>query len=125
MRSGHDDYTGIWGNAYYDDEFKAIRYLRFVQRTFKSADTLVSIGPIGSPDEVSPPSRHCRDGTVEIPFEGQEFDKAKWRVVPGGWDHEHCKVCRFSISNGHTYWANEDGVLLCDACHEHYVLRKT
>jgi len=61
---------------------------------------------------------------VEIPYEGQSFDAALFRLAKAQWDHEHCETCRCSIGEGETYWQNADGRILCDACYDHYVLRK-
>lgn len=126
MRSGYDNYDEIWGNEYYDDEFKEISDLVFVQKTFTRRDVLIFSDAV-APDEIPDytQARHYRDGKVEILYEGQEFDATKFRLAKAQWDHEHCLACRFSIGDGNTFWQNASGDILCDACHDHYVLGKS
>ena len=124
MRSGYDSYDGIWGNPYYDDQFAEITDRDFVQKTFHAGDALVSLRSLDR-NEV-PESRAARwyqDGTVEVPYTGQEFDATKFTLGKSRWSHEHCCVCEFSIREGNTFWANPDGTILCDECHDHYVIQ--
>lgn len=123
MRSGYDNYEGIWGNSYYDDEFGEIEDRDFVQKVFRSRPSLISNTAL-APDDLAkhPEARVYEDGTVEIPYTGQDYDKAKFRLVVESWDHVHCRPCRYSVDEGQTYWENGTGDELCDACYEHYVL---
>ena len=54
--------------------------------------------------------------TVELP-DGTE----RTELVPGGWDHEHCDICRARITDGMSYWPNADAaaghVDLCEVCY--------
>ncbi len=122
MRSGYDNYQGIWGNPFYDNQFAEIDDRVFVRKTYQAADALVSIGPV-DPLEIpkSCPARFYEDGTVEIPYTGQPFDAGKFKVVKDNWSHEHCCVCQFSIQPGHSFWVNAAGSMLCDECHDHYI----
>ena len=125
MKSGYEDYKGIWGNEYYDDQFNCISGHEFAQKTFVSGDALVSISPV--PPSELPKHQHARlykDGNAAIPYEGQSYDPARFKLVKAFWDHEHCVVCQSSIEDQNTFWENSDGKLLCDACYEHYVLGK-
>ena len=109
MRSGYENgYDGIWGNEYYDSEFDEIDDLAFAQKTFASVPALFT--------------RLAEGGRTWQPYHGQEYDKKVSWVEEKGWDHEHCRICQFSIGDGHTYWENTKGQVLCDACHEHYVI---
>jgi hypothetical protein len=110
-RSGHDDYSGIWGNPFYDDHAKEIASFDFVHKEFAP-----------KPGLVSPASD--AGGTVIEPYSGQPFDPEEKRLVQGVWDHEHCGVCFYSIGEGETYWENTDHFILCDACYDHYVRRR-
>ena len=122
MRSGYENYDGIWGNEYYEEEFAEIADRVFTQRTLVSGDALVSKSPL-SPEELpeDSPARVHEDGTVLIPYVGQPFDSSEFALVKGEWDHEHCGVCRYSIGDGETFWVNASGDILCDACHDHYL----
>jgi hypothetical protein len=52
----------------------------FVQRTFSRSPMLVALEP-------------TKSGFVPwFPYTGQDYDPAQWRLVPGGWDHEHCNI---------------------------------
>jgi len=125
MKSGYDNYEGIWGNSYYDEEFDNISDLDFSHKTFTSSDSLVSIGPVNPDDLPKHEEARCyRHGTSEVPYVGQPYDPEKFKLVKGEWDHEHCLVCRFSIHNQNTFWQNSRGRILCDACYEHYILKK-
>ena len=125
MKSGYDKYDGIWGNEYYDDQFGEISDRAFTQKTFVPSAALVSIGAV-SPEELPEhnKARFYEDGTAQVPYEGQPYDPAKFRLVSVKWEHEHCAVCCFDIMEHHTFWQNSRGQILCDACHGHYVLRK-
>ena len=45
------------------------------------------------------------------------------RIVPGGWDHEHCEICNECICliHGPDGYANKDDNWVCPACYEKYV----
>lgn len=84
----------------------------FARRTFASAPELRTLGP-GAWDE---------DGTtyhVSAPYTGQDYDPARYELVEGGWDHEHCHVCDARIGSGDSYyWSGDPWPLeLCPACH--------
>jgi hypothetical protein len=53
------------------------------------------------------------------PYRGQHFDPKLYRLVPGGWDHDHCCVCAATILPGDEWWTSllPDDVGLCLACH--------
>ncbi len=125
MRSGFKSYEGIWGNPYYDEQFAEIVDHDFTQKVFTGGDALISVRPL-DPSEVPAhvKARFYRDGTVEVPYSGQAFDAEKFRLEKGQWGHEHCYVCQFRIEDAHTFWMNGRGRILCDACHDHYVLGK-
>jgi hypothetical protein len=59
-------------------------------------------------------------GTFWKPYRGELFDPTDYELVPGGWDHEHCDVCRARITDGDVYWTNAGPahVDLCTACYE-------
>jgi len=43
------------------------------------------------------------------------------RLVPGGWDHEHCELCREHIDNGDFGYQDKDDNWLCENCYDRYV----
>lgn len=43
------------------------------------------------------------------------------QLVPGGWDHEHCQLCRRHINNGDFGYRDEDDHWLCENCYDKYV----
>jgi hypothetical protein len=44
------------------------------------------------------------------------------RVVPGGWDHEHCALCDAHINAGDFGYCDPDDRWMCEACYEKYVI---
>jgi len=109
MRSGYDNYDHFWGNPYYDDNAIPLKGFTFAQYLFSAAPALVAL--------------HPKNGSREWhEFTGQLFDPHEWRLEEQRWDHQHCRVCQFSIEEGMTYWSTEDERgILCDACYEHYL----
>jgi hypothetical protein len=43
-------------------------------------------------------------------------------VVRGGWDHEHCELCRGKIGVGGAPvgYRDNDDQWLCESCYDHY-----
>jgi hypothetical protein len=104
MKSG--DYSDLHRDAYSRERFVQITDRSFVQRTFVTHAALVAKDPVNGP----------RMWTEHY---GQPFDSSAFDLVEGKWDHEHCSICFFTITEGHTCWENTDAVhILCDACHE-------
>jgi hypothetical protein len=83
------------------------RKRRYVRLRHAAMDTLVLRQPI--------------DGKRVFcqPYRGQPFDPTLYRVVAGGWDHDHCCVCAATILPGDEWWTSlpPDDVGLCLACH--------
>jgi len=42
-------------------------------------------------------------------------------IVPGGWDHEHCELCRTHINPGYFGYRDLDDRWMCEACYKKYV----
>jgi hypothetical protein len=60
-KSGHDNYEGIWGNPYYDENAIPLCGLLFKQRLFTATPALVRVNPTFGVRE------RCE-------FKGQPFD---------------------------------------------------
>jgi hypothetical protein len=43
------------------------------------------------------------------------------QLVPGGWDHEHCEICREHIDHGDFGYQDRDDHWLCEDCYDKYV----
>jgi hypothetical protein len=86
----------------------AIQRSRFVPATFHSYPCLVMIEPV-TPE----------GGALWTPYHGEPYDPAVYKLVEGGWDHEHCSVCWAKISDGDRYWKSDgpDEIELCPDCH--------
>jgi hypothetical protein len=55
------------------------------------------------------------------PYYGGQYDQEEYDLVKDMWDHEHCSICNFKITEGYTYWFNEGRIcLLCDECYEYF-----
>lgn len=49
-------------------------------------------------------------------------DPSRTRIVPGGWDHEHCSLCNAHIDPGDRFFYSlEYCQFLCVTCYERYV----
>ncbi len=104
MESG--DYSVARDDEYHRKEFAEIHDRQFVQRTFASHSALMA-------------KELMNNHRVLSDYHGEPYDTSKFDLVEGGWDHEHCSVCFFTIKDGHTYWENGGRIkLLCDACYE-------
>jgi hypothetical protein len=44
------------------------------------------------------------------------------RLVPLGWDHEHCELCNAHIDVGNFGYCDPDDQWLCEKCHERFVV---
>lgn len=42
-------------------------------------------------------------------------------IIPGGWDHEHCTLCREHINSGEFGYRDPDDRWACESCHEKYI----
>jgi hypothetical protein len=86
---------------------RKLRYVRdfhFSEYVFKSYPSLRTIEPENG-------------WYTSNPYRGRRFDERKWRIVEGGWNHEHCNLCTEAIDEGDTYWANRRRVhVLCSSC---------
>lgn len=43
------------------------------------------------------------------------------KLVPGGWDHEHCELCRGHIDHGDFGYRDNDERWICERCYDRYV----
>lgn len=68
-----------------------------------------------------PPNSRDGEWHMSRPYRGEPFDPAEYELREGGWDHEHCDVCRARVEDGMSYWPNVDPdaghVDLCEACY--------
>ena len=104
MKSG--EFSVSRDGDYYRKEFAEIADRAFVQRTFVSHSALVAKKPVDR-------NRMWAD------YHGQAYDESEFDLVEGMWDHDHCSICLFKITDGFTYWEKSDRIkLLCDACYE-------
>ena len=61
--------------------------------------------------------RDHEEWVASFSFRGGSFDEAKFELVPGGWDHEHCEICNKRVENGDWYWKSS-GPAEIDFCTE-------
>jgi hypothetical protein len=47
---------------------------------------------------------------------------ATTRIVPGGWDHEHCELCNAHIDAGNVGYCDSSEHWVCEACYARYVV---
>ena len=112
-----------------DDELNELRARKFMRSRIPAQDALEAFVPAGEqPDaemqEVMGRTGFSRwypvDGGHRLLalYEGGGFDPARFTLVKGGWDHEHCSRCRASIAPMRLCWVTEDDpfVLLDERC---------
>ncbi len=46
------------------------------------------------------------------------------RIVPGGWGHEHCELCRTHINADEFGYRDRGAHWMCERCYERYVMRR-
>ena len=107
MRSG--DRSLDRNEPYCRDEFEEISDREFSQTVFHPYPALVSKAPVNG-------------HRMWKAHYGGDYNKEKYDLVKGKWDHEHCSICRFKIIDGYSYWENKNKVkLLCDECYDFYI----
>jgi hypothetical protein len=89
------DFSISRDDAYYTHEFSEIKNCAFRQRTFSVHASLVAKETVIG---------QC----FWKEYDGGSYDHAQFELVEGMWDHEHCSICFFSITEGFTYWENEN-----------------
>ncbi len=87
-----------------------VRTLHLVRRPYGVRNMLVALKP-------------NEDGLyASCVYDGAPFDPTRYRVVGGGWDHEHCLLCWANVQPGDEWWATnpasmEDEFGLCLDCY--------
>jgi hypothetical protein len=83
------------------------RRQRFVRQRFTDQDMLMA----REPNEAG--------YYASCPYHGEPYDETRFRVVPGGWDHEHCFVCMAKVLLNEEWWRAEppQQVGLCLECY--------
>jgi hypothetical protein len=113
------------------EDLSELRKLTFVPSRIPRLDALEVFVPKGSEadpaiEEVTKRTGASRwfpvDGghRVQILYEGGDYDQARFSLVRGGWDHEHCTRCGNTIPSMTRCWVTESEryIVLCEACHK-------
>jgi hypothetical protein len=50
--------------------------------------------------------------------------RSEARLVPSGWDHEHCELCNAHIDVGNVGYCDPGQRWMCENCYERYVMRR-
>ena len=80
----------------------------FVRMAYSPSDVLVALRPgLGGL-------------TWSEPYQGQPYAPRHARVIPGGWNHDHCFLCGATVTRGMDWWAAlpPDEVGVCPDCHD-------
>ena len=111
------------------DDLDEYRTLEFMPSRIPAQDALELFLPAGTgvDPEVQAvvdraPSRWypADDGyTLRMLYQGGGYDATRFKVVPGGWDHEHCSRCRDGIEPMTLCWITkrDPWVLLDEKCY--------
>jgi len=63
-------------------------------------------------------SRHYPTSNQTLPPSSER------RLVPGGWGHEHCDLCKTHIEAGEFGYCDPGERWMCEKCHERYVVQR-
>jgi hypothetical protein len=96
-----------------------------IAQDFESKDTSIVEGrevklwtKLTRVDVQRSPSRHS-------PSEEQTaIPSGVTRLIPSGWDHEHCEMCNSHIDAGMFGYCDPDERWMCEKCYERYVTRR-
>jgi hypothetical protein len=63
------------------------------------------------------------------PYTGQPFDSKDYDLVPGGWNHDHCDICWWTLSASEkeecgTGYTDGLGNWLCTECFQQFIERE-
>ena len=68
-----------------------------------------------------------RTGTTSL-YTGQRYDPAYCELVRGGWSHDHCEICWWTLSEGgdeeHSVGYTNGGRWICSECYRHFIETK-
>ena len=112
------------------EDLSELRKLSFAPSRLPPLDvleTFVSTGTEGDPavEETTSRSGMSRwfpvEGghRVQILYQGGDYDSARFSLITGAWDHDHCKRCGATIPAMTLCYVTENGpyIVLCEACH--------
>ena len=114
-----------------DDDLARLRELSFAQSRIPSLDALEGFVPTGGERDSAVEAARALSGfsrwhpvegghKVQFLYEGGEYDTARFKLVRGAWDHEHCRRCAAKIQSMTLCFVTTSGpyVVLCEACHD-------
>ena len=68
-----------------------------------------------------------RTGTTSL-YTGQRYDPKYCELVRGGWSHDHCEICWWTLSEGgdeeHSVGYTDGGRWICSECYGHFIETK-
>lgn len=67
-----------------------------------------------------------RSGGSSRPYLGQNYDERHFFVEPGGWKHDHCMVCDWTLCESEEEaegigYADETGEWMCSECYAAFI----
>ena len=68
----------------------------------------------------------CKPNELVRPYEGKGYDPDKSEFVRGGWDHDHCELCWWTLDGRdgpahNTGWVSDTDVWLCNECYARFI----
>ncbi len=65
-----------------------------------------------------------RTGTTSL-YVGQRYDPAYYELVRGGWSHDHCEICWWTLSEGgdeeHSVGYTDGRRWICSECYHQFI----
>jgi len=63
-------------------------------------------------------------GTTDL-YVGQRYDPAYYELVRGGWSHDHCEICWWTLSEGgddeHSVGYTDGRRWICTECYQQFI----
>jgi hypothetical protein len=96
-----------WKTADIQEEVAYCRAIRWRREPWKRRDALVQ-----------------RTGTASL-YVGQRYDPAFCELVRGGWIHDHCEICWWTLSEGgdeeHSVGYTDGRGWICSECYHRFI----
>ena len=112
------------------DDLAEYRALRFMPSRIPAQDAVETFVPAGEEPDDELREMISRTGAGRwypepnghrlcVLYQGGGYNPARFTLVAGGWDHEHCSRCRDSVPPMTLCWVTREGpfVLLDAKCH--------
>lgn len=120
------------------DDLAEFRRLSFSESRIPALDALEGFVPTGAERDPAVESARSLTGfsrwcpvagghRLQFLYESGEYDRQRFTLVKGAWNHEHCTRCSARIDFRTRCFTARSGpfIVLCEGCHELVAHRRT